>query len=705
MTSRFARQSLAASLLALASSLSAQTPRPRTSAAPRYNRASNELIDYNIQGADVDSVLGTLEDLTGRTIIRPQALPPATYTLKMTQVTQADLITALETLLEKNMVAVIPMGTKFLEVVPLQLARTEAPEFIEGSTLGLQPSGRIATKLFQLQFLRVAEFFSAPLIQNMFSPNLAGSVVVVEKANAAFVTDTVANLQRTERLINQVDRPLVAGLTPKFYTLHNGAKASDVVTRLKTILSGPLQNELGSATTFTADDRTNQVILIGDSHQQVLFDQLIDKLDVKSDPNTRNEVIYLKHADAQTVAPILQNLVSGQVAAAQKATSAQSLRPGEVTSAGGPVGSIGPNGLIGAAPAVAPGGTLIPGAPAAAAGGAARSGENPNNEFSTLAIIQADERSNSIIVSGTVDDIRLIRDLIDKIDVVLAQVRIDVIIAEVTLTDTDTSGVTALGLTVGTDNVRGTHITNFSGSTAGWDISSGVVNPLAFQAALNSTTAGGRNVVHILQAPTIMTTHAKQGEITVGEKDPVVSAIQSTPVSGTTSSSGFSTNESVSYQTISLDLKVTPFIGDDGTVQLTIDQTVDDVLSIEQISGEPTPVIGHREATSSINVKDGQMVVLGGLQRTQKSSTHQKLGLLFEIPILSQIFGGHTNELDRTELLLFVRPHIIPIDGTTADTHDSIKVMSNKNQVNEYLTDPSKQPDHNDKAKDFLDRF
>ena len=420
------------------------------------------------------------------------------------------------------MVAVIPLGDKYLKVVPLQLARTEAPEFIEGSTLGLPPSDRVVTKLFQFKFLREAEFFNPQMMQGMFSPNIAGSVVPVEKANAAFVTDTLANVQRTERLVNQLDQPVMVGLKPKFYTLKNGAKASDVVARLRTMLTGPLQNQIGSATTYTADDRTNQVILLGDPQQQVFFDELIDKLDVVSAPNTRNEVIYLKHADAQTVAPILTQLVTGQVAAAQKAGPAQSLQPGQLNGLGGARDPSAP----GALPGLPPGGTLAPSpvAPSAISNAIA---SNPNNEFSSLAIIQADERSNSIIVSGTVDDIRLIKELIDKIDVVLAQVRIDVIIAEVTLTDTDQSGITALGLTVGTDNVRGTHITNFTGSVPGWDVTSGVVNPLALQAALNTVTAGQKNFVRILQNTTVMTTHAKQGEVSVGEEDPIISSTQS----------------------------------------------------------------------------------------------------------------------------------------------------------------------------------
>jgi len=143
------------------------------------------------------------------------------------------------------------------------------------------------------------------------------------------------------------------------------------------------------------------------------------------------------------------------------------------------------------------------------------------NVFSSLMTIQPDERTNSVVVSGTLDDIRLIRELIEKLDITLAQVRIQVIIAEVSLTDSDISGITALGLTTAT-GATGTHITNFSGSMAGWDVTSGVVNPLAFNAAFNSASTGSKTLIHVLQAPVIVTAHNKPAEVTVGQQYPII---------------------------------------------------------------------------------------------------------------------------------------------------------------------------------------
>jgi general secretion pathway protein D len=640
----------------------------------------------NMPGDSVDSVLGLMERWTGKAILRPQNLPEATITLVLKEkVTKKEAIQAVETLLSMNGIAVTPLGERFLKATPLALAKSEAPEYIEGSSLDLVPSGRVASKLFQLNFLRIAEFM--PQIAGLLNPAAGSPPVVFEKANAALITDSISNIQRIETLVSRLDQPALSGLQPKFYPLHF-AKASDVVNKMRALFTGPLQVQMGTATTFSADDRTNQIILVSDSRQYPFFDELIDKLDVKSDPNTRNEVIYLKHATAKDVATILSQLVSGQNNAAKTANADNVARANPGT----------PNQPPGAQP-----GAPTPAAPAnitAAISSALNIEAGSGNQFSTLLTILPDDRSNSLVVSGTVDDIRLIRELVAKIDTLLAQVRIEVVITEVTLSDTQTSGINALNLTVGPKtnalgqpSGHGTGITNFDTGTeangiAGWNITGGVVNPLAFQAMLGNT--GQNHNVRVLSAPTIVTTHNKEASFVVSQKQPIITGVLSAP-SGTVSSN-LTTSSQITYQDIGITLKVTPLIGDDGTLQLKIDQIVDDVISNVMIDGNQQPVIGHREANSFVNVNNDEMIVLGGLQRTSKTNDRTKLGFLYEIPILSHLLGGHTNDTERTELLLFIRPHIITAAKSTTETTETIDKLSNKDQVEKYLTAPAAQP-------------
>ncbi len=627
-------------------------------------------------GDSLDAVLGLLERWTGKTLLRAQNLPAATITLVLKdRVTKPEAIQAIETLLNLYGIAITPLGNRFLKITPLNAAKSEAPEFIEGSTLGLTPSGRTAQKLYTLQFLRVSEFM--PQIAGLLNPAAGSPPVVFDKANSALITDSVSNLQRVETLVARLDQPNLAGLASRFFPLH-AAKASDVVNKLHTILSGQLQNQLGSTTTYNADDRTNQIVLIADQRQFPFFADLIEKLDVKSDTNTRNEVIQLKHAAAKDVADIISKLVTGQNNAAKTAGQENITRgPQNATTA------------TVQQPGQPPTTVSLPGFNASALGL-----EPGANQFSALLTILPDERSNALVVSGNVDDIRLIRELVGKIDVLLAQVRIEVIIAEVTLSNTDTSGISALNLTVGPNTTTGKiGITNFDTGTgangiAGWNITGGVVNPLAFKAALGDT--GSRHNVKILSAPIIVTTHNKEGKVAVTQQQPVITSSQSTPLASGTTTAVYSSNSQVTYKDIGITLTVTPLIGDDGSIQLTIDQVVDDVISNVTIDGNQQPIIGHREAKSSVNVDDGEMIVLGGLQRNTHTRDRTKLGFLFEIPIISQLLGGRTNDVERTELLLFVRPHVLrPAEGT-ADTTKKIDELSNKDQIKQFLADPTK---------------
>lgn len=683
MTPRIVRLSLVVLLLALAPGTSGQPPGPSPTpgASPLVPRGDDPMVS-SVRFADdtVDQVLSTLSTLTGRSILRSGlGLPPGQYTLDLRNKPRSTMIVAIETSLMLNGIAISPLGDDMMVVTNLQAAKSGATEMISGSTLALPPSGKIATKVFQLEFLRVQEFI-VPLA-SILNTQVA-NMVVIERVNAAMITDSLFNLQRIERLMKELDKP-APGMSVKTYQLLNGSKASDVVNTIRAAFGATIQQQLGTATTFSAVDRTNQVILISDPRIYPVFDELIAKLDIKADPNTGTDIIPLKHAKAADVQALLNKLVQGQVAAAQR--NAQSVRPGQIVlpnqppqlqlplpnaNLGGPLGA--PQG-----PGVQANNTPPP-----LAGPMGIESPSGTNEFSTIFNVVNDDRSNSIIVSGTADDIRLIKELVAKIDTILAQVNIEVIIAEVTLNDTQKSGLEALGLTVATDapGGRGTHITEFAGNVAGWAVTEGVVNPLAFKAALTNT--GDRSNLKILSVPTITTTHGKPGLVKVGEKRPIITSTVASNNTGGTSSQ-------YTLQDIALTLTVTPLIGDDGSIQLEIDQVIDDVIGTVAVDQNQVPIIGTRQAKAFLNVFDGDIRVLGGLQRTKNGRRRNKIGFIYEIPILSHLLGARTNTVERTELLIFIRPHVLRENAGNAEALQAIGNLSNKEQIQQFLKDPS----------------
>lgn len=665
---------LAGLCLTPASILSAQTPEnaPPSVSTPA---APEEMIEFlRLRDAPLELVFSNLESLTGRIILRPQALPQTTVTLDISHpVSKSEALQALISVLALNNIGVVEMGEKYLKIIELaNKTRTEAPEMITGSLLGLPPSGRVASKVFELTNLRAQEF--VPQLNTLLNVQLGGAVLF-NNTNAFLVTDSISNLQRVEELIVALDRPAPTDFTPKFYSLRF-AKASDLVGRVKLMLQSPNQLALGNSLSLSADDRTNQVVLIADPKQQAFFDELIGKLDVKADPNTRNEVIYLKHATAKDVSTLLTTVITGQTNAAAKSNGAP--RAGQAG-----FGNTSPFNPTPAPAANANANTGRPAAAPASAGAAAASAlaADSATQFSGILTVASDDRSNAIVVSGTVDDIRLIRELVDKIDIVLAQVRIEVVIAEVTLSDTTKTGLETLNLTVGPDPSGTTQITNFAAAASGWTVSNGTVSPIQFQNVMTNT--GQKNNLKVLSSPTIVTTHNNEAQIIVGESRPIITG--STSTANTSGTGGPTVSSTVTYKDIAIDLKVTPLIGEDGNIQLKIDQQVNDIVDNVTIDNNVQPVIGRRQATSFINVLDGEMIVLGGLQRTKNIRNRTKLGFLFELPIISHLFGARTKTEERTELLLFIRPHVLPPTIGSAQARTEIERLSNKEQINNHL--------------------
>lgn len=657
----------------------AQTP--ETTTVPAVH-APEEVIDsLRLRDAPLDLVIDRLEAWTGRIVLRPQALPATAITLNMPRpLPKSEAVQALVSVLALNNIGVVEMGDKYLKIVELaNKTRSEAPELVTGSLLGLPPSGRVASKVFELSNLKSQEF--VPQLNTLLNVQLGGAVLF-NNTNAFLVTDSISNLQRVEQLIVALDRPASTDFSPKFYSLRF-AKASDLIGRIKLMLQSPNQVALGNSLSLSADDRTNQIILIADPKQYPFFDELIEKLDVKADPNTRNEVIYLKHATAKDVSTLLTTVITGQTAAAAKSAGTSRTQTG--------FGNTSPFN-----PAPAANNTPAAGTTNAAANtarpvtstAASALANDSATQFSSLLTVASDDRSNAVVVSGTVDDIRLIRELVDKIDIVLAQVRIEVVIAEVTLSDTKKSGLEQLGLTVGADPSGTTQITNFSGTAAGWAVSNGTVSPIAFENVMSNT--GQKNNLKVLSSPTIVTTHNNEAQIIVGESRPIITG--STSTANTSGTGSPTVSSTVTYKDIAIDLKVTPLIGEDGNIQLKIDQQVNDIVDNVTIDSNSQPVIGRRQATSFINVIDGQMIVLGGLQRTKNIKNRTRLGIFFEIPLLSQLLGARTKTEERTELLLFIRPHILSPSIGTAQAQSEINRLSNKDQVNTHIANTPFNP-------------
>lgn len=651
MTSRLARLCALAVTLASAPAEAAQAP-----ATPAADPASARIgpgsplfapgtiddeVTVKLPDVDITTVLDALKAYTGRTILRPTQLQTVpTYNIDLPpKIFRSEAVLAIETVLALNGIGIAPQGDKALVVHNLQQITKEAPELITGSTLSMPSTGRVATKFFQLEFARVQEV--TPLLAPVLN-GLYGGAVVLQNANAMFITDTIKTLQRVETMLQQIDKPNAAGLKPRFFPVRN-VKASDLVTKIRGIITGPLQQQLGTATSFSADDRTQQIAVVTDARLVDFFAELIQNLDQKSDPNTRIEVIPLNNAKAVDVVSMLSKIISGQSTATQRQGSGN-VRP---TTPGAP-------------PAPQPG---QPAAPTIVSMSNAANDSAASSEFSAYMTVQNDDRSNAVVVFGTADDIRLVRELINKIDIQLKQVRIEVVIVDVTLDDNHESGISALGL-----KVEGNKLVGFSGNDNTVSVSGGTITRpgLDLAAEISIKTSPRKRNNTIITQPTTSTSHGKESKFFTGETRPVVTGTINSAAGATT---GLASSSTVTQQKIGTTLTVTPFIGVDGSVQLDMTQTVEDVTGTVKVDSNDQYIIGTRETKNYVSAKSGDILVLSGFRKNTNIRETNRLG---PIPIIGDLLGSRKNSTARTELVFFIRPTVL-VNDPAIDNAEALK--------------------------------
>lgn len=189
--------------------------------------------------------------------------------------------------------------------------------------------------------------------------------------------------------------------------------------------------------------------------------------------------------------------------------------------------------------------------------------------------------------------------------------------------------------------------------------------------------------VNILSTPTIVVNHNEEGIINVSESRP----FQTSSIQNSTSDSLI--RDQVEYRDVGIQLTVTPLIGVDGSVTMTIEQTVDTVRSEDEAQDgtvNTRPIIGIREANSTITVKDSEVIILGGLQENTRNRTTTYFPLIGRIPILGDALSGDKVEFVRTELIIFVRPTVLRNpDEANKMTLEKIDIIEGRDAVEEFL--------------------
>ena len=694
-----------------------------------------------LRDQDTNMILDVIQVITGRYILRPQNLPAVKINFDSRDVlTKRETLRALESLLAMNGIGISRIDEKFFKAVPATGINVHVPIWLEGPASAINPSQRIYVKMFHLDY--------APAIEvreqlNPFSTPNVGSLIVFEKANSILATDSLLNLQRMEKLLITIDRSISKddlGMEWIVWsTEHAGAR--ELETKLKAMIEGSFKPFLGGTTQVDSDERTGKLIIVTRKDNIETLKFILETYDAPVKMKTTSKLFKLQHAESKEIQSILDEVIKNQQRIKQQVQGRKTTaRPTGTSTAKTPT----------------------PGAKTASTptASAADSGTGEGaHEFSDFITISSDERSNAILVYGTKADIDEIGRMIESLDQPLPLAPIDTIFVMVDLTEQNQRGIDALfGSLEWSKFARGPRsdglfgepaeqttqvaITDADGNptdqlrTVTNNVSQNTFQGIVGLPGLNTTLpfqmqdweltgirwdqifalSSERNDVRIFSTPSLMVSHnAPEVHILIEDERNIVVP---TYGYGSTTSGDVSNTGQRDQITAKTELQIKkpkigmPQIDENGTIisrgsifmEVEVKAEKFDETQSNTYQGQSLPAKKIREAKSLITIRDGEIIVLGGLQEVQVDSTESKYNLLSDIPFLGErFFRPKTIKYTPTELLIFLRPTIIKPDyEETKSNTQSIDERINPDYAPKFISPSGRilgMPDIDGKSK------
>ena len=277
--------------------------------------------------------------------------------------------------------------------------------------------------------------------------------------------------------------------------------------------------------------------------------------------------------------------------------------------------------------------------------------------------IVADEATNSLLIRSTARDYRQLLTTISQLDVVPLQVMVNAVIAQITLTDDTRFGVDWSRVAGNTLNpISSSTTTDFAPNLNGLMFTRGFIDGSARVDATLEAIAQN-NEVRLLARPSLTVGNNQEGEIQIGAEVPVEA--------GESISAGGLSTTNIQYRDTGIGLLITPQINEDGVVNLIINQTLRSVDN--SASGiNNNPVFNNQEITTTVVVKNGDNIVLGGLIQTDTEALNTGVPLLNRVPGLGNLFSYQQDNQERRELFIVLRPEVIDLNDQAGPQYSDI---------------------------------
>jgi len=597
----------------------------------------------NVQDADIRAFIQDVSRSTGYTFVIDPRVKGVVSVSSSGPLSRAELFDVFLSTLRANNFVAVPTGSGAYRIEPSENAARQP------SAAG----GQFTTQVFRLRSIDAQA--AAEILKPLVGPQ--GQVIANPRGNTLVVADYADNVRRIRGLITQIDQDRSS---TRAVTLRNSSarEVAAVITSL-TALSGADGKPTRGPVSVVAVEGSNTVLLRGEPEAIDRLLPLIADLDLRARSNDDVKVIFLKHANAEQMLPVLQQLLGLPVAGAGAASTDGARATPE--SAAQPAGGL----RVGIA--------RYPGA-------------------------------NALIISAPPDTQRMLAEVITKLDVRREQVLVEAIVVEVSDNAARELGVQFI-LGGGKGDVPFA-VTNYSntapnilalaGAVAGEKNLPGDSATLAaLRDAAVSSLLGANGLLtggvgqldngavfgvivnavrrdsgsRLLSTPSVLTLDNEEATFLVGQEVPITTG----EVLGSANSNPFRT---IQRQNVGIQLEVKPQINAGGGITLFLRQEVSSVAGAVA-EGSSELILNKRELETTVLVDDGQIVVLGGLLDENERTSVNAVPGLSEIPVLGGLFKSKARTGGRTNLMIFIRPRIIrsaaDAQAVTAPRYDFIR--------------------------------
>jgi general secretion pathway protein D len=635
---------------------------PGTKAKP----AMDSMIHLNFRDADILQIINLMSELTGKNFLVDDKVKGKVTIIAPKPVSLEEAYQVFLSLLEIQGFTVVPQGP-IIKIIPSrEVKERPLPTAIDGQRLPSSTSDEFVTQLIPLEHADANEIRAllTPLVSKQ------SSLLAYPPTNTLILTDVSSNISRLLKIIRALDIESPSAILKVIALKH--ASADQIAASLQVALEGLVQvgsadgegaqtprprraratatqQPAAKAPKIIPDARTNSLVVIATPVDMTSAEDLIAKLDIPT-PEGRGQihVYYLAHANAEELAKVL-TAQAGEIA---RTTGGRDT----------PTGTTARSAIRRPTTPTTP--TTTP------------ASVSPTSATTPTGItITADKPTNALVITAPPEAYAALKGIIEKLDVRRSQVLVESLIAEVTFDKARTLGVEWRVL----DEPNGTQVfassTGTGGAGATGILDALTLNPLTPSAGFligalrNTFTVNGREIfnipvilrafqgdtdVNILATPNLLTTDNEEAEIIIGEERPFLRTAQDTPVGGTTT--GTSTVRTFEFRDTGITLRLTPQISQGKTVRLNLSQEVKNFVS-ESETGAVTTT--KRSAKTTVIVDDGQTIVIGGLIQENKNEAQTQVPCLGNLPVLGWAFKQTSERKRKTNLLIFITPHII----------------------------------------------